>query len=72
MKKVRAKPEWDQIKTQRIEAEKIRRQAAKYKRSFGAEEKALRKQLFAEAKTTLKYADEMEDEMVKRFCKMPL
>lgn len=64
--KVRAKPEWDQIKTQRIEAEKIRRQAAKYKRSFGAEEKALRKQLFAEAKATLKYADEMEDEMVKK------
>lgn len=64
--KVRAKPEWDQIKKQRIEAEKIRRQAAKYKRSFGAEEKALRKQLFAEAKATLKYADEMEDEMVKK------
>lgn len=64
--KVRANPEWDQIKKQRIEAEKIRKQAAKYKRSFGTEEKALRKQLFAEARATLKYADEMEDEMVKK------
>lgn len=64
--KVRANPEWDQIKKQRIEAEKIRKQAAKYKRSFGTEEKALRKQLFAEARATLKYADEMENEMVKK------
>ncbi len=62
--KVRANAAWDQIKKYRIEAEKIRKQAAKFKRSFGPEERAMRKQLFLEARTTIQYADQLEDEMV--------
>lgn len=62
--KVRANTAWDQIKKYRIEAEKIRKQAAKFKRSFGPEERALRKQLFSEARSTIQYADQLEEEMV--------
>ncbi len=62
--KVRNNKNWPQIKKWRIEADEIRKKAAKLKRAFGKEEREQRRLLFQEAKQTLKYAESIESDLI--------
>ncbi len=62
--KVRNNKNWPQIKKWRIEADEIRKKAAKFKRAFGKEEREQRRQLFQEAKQTLRYAESIESDLI--------
>lgn len=64
--KVRQNKSWNQIKKWRIEADELRKKAAKFKRSFGKEEREERRQLFQEAKLTLKYAESIESDLIQQ------
>ena len=54
-------PSFKDMKQLRKDAEAIRKQATKFKRNFGREEREKRKELLAEAKTCQRQARDMED-----------
>jgi len=57
-------PEWKRIKKVKIEADRARNEAQKYKRSFGQEERRHRSEMFRESKELKKWARELEDRLV--------
>lgn len=57
-------PEWKRIKKVKIEADRARNEAQKYKRSFGQEEKRHRSEMYKESKELRKWARELEDRLV--------
>lgn len=63
--KARKHKDWTHIKKVKIEAEEAQRQARKFKRSFGPEERRQRKDLQKEAKDLRKWARDLEDKLVQ-------
>lgn len=59
-----SKREAKQIKKVRLQAEECRRQAARYKRNFGAEERYQRRELYREARSLSKWAVEIENRLI--------
>ncbi len=64
--KVRNHQDWTHIKKVRIEADEARRQAKKFKRSFGPEERRQRQMLHREAKELRKWARDLEIKLVEK------
>ncbi len=62
--KARSHKDWQHIKKVRIEAEEARRQAEKYKRSFGRDERAERKMMKKEFRALLDWAKELEARLI--------
>jgi ATP-dependent RNA/DNA helicase IGHMBP2 len=62
--KVRSHVEWSHIKKVRIQANDCETKAGKYKRSFGPEERKLRRELRHEARELRKWAIELEDRVI--------
>ena len=63
--KARAHPEWQHIKKVRIEAGQIRKQAARYKRKFSAQDRAERKVNYREASDLMKWAKDLERKLTE-------
>jgi superfamily I DNA and/or RNA helicase len=59
--KLRSHAEWSHVKKVRIKAQDCEQQASKYKRSFGPEERNLRRELRQEARDLRNWAIELED-----------
>ncbi len=57
-------PESKHIKKVRMEAAEARRQAKRFRRNFGGEERAERKMLYAEAKDLSEWAIQLEDKLI--------
>ena len=62
--KARKHKDWSHIKKVKIEAEEAQRQAKKFKRSFGPEERRQRRDLQKEARDLRKWARDLEDKLV--------
>ncbi len=62
--KARSHKDWQHIKKVRIEAEEARRQADKFKRSFGRDERAERKMMRKESRALLDWAKELEARLI--------
>ncbi len=62
--KIRDHAEWQHIKKVRIEADKARKSAGKFKRSFGPKERSQRTAMFNEARDLKKWARELEDKLL--------
>lgn len=63
--KARNHKDWIHIKKVKIEADEAQRQAKKFKRSFGPEERRQRNDLRKEAKDLRKWARDLEDKLVQ-------
>lgn len=64
--KAREHPDWKHIKKVRIEAEEAKKQAGKFKRSFGAKERSNRNTMFKESRELRKWARDLEDKLMER------
>ncbi len=64
--KVRNHKDWNHIKKVKIEAEEARKQAKKFKRSFGPEERRQRTMLMKEFKELKKWARDLEQKLVQQ------
>lgn len=64
--RVFSQDEAQQIKKVRIQAEDTRRQAERYKRNFGPEERKLRRELFREARELNRWASDIENRLVEK------
>ncbi|MBK8699907.1 MAG: IGHMBP2 family helicase [Saprospiraceae bacterium] len=60
---VRSFKDWSLIRKTRIQAEEKRKQATRFKRSFGSEERLERKELYTEVRELLSYARQLETEI---------
>ena len=58
--------EWQRIKQVKIEAENARREAAKFKRKFGSQERQNRGLMYKEARQLSNWARELEDRLVDK------
>ncbi len=59
-------PESKNVKKVRIQAAECRRQARRYRRHFGADERSERRQLLDEAKQLASWADTLEDRIIEQ------
>lgn len=59
-------PESKNVKKVRIQAAEVRRQAARYRRHYGAEERSERRQLLEEAAQLSAWADDLEERIVEQ------
>jgi ATP-dependent RNA/DNA helicase IGHMBP2 len=66
--KVRSHPEWSRIKKVKIEAEEVKREAAKFKRNFGPEQRANKGLMYKEARQLRNWAEELEERLVQDIC----
>ena len=67
--KARMHPDWQHIKSVRIEAENAKKIAGKYKRKFGQRQKNERREMFQESKELKKWARELEDRLMNDIIK---
>jgi len=67
--KARNHPEWQHIKTVKIEAENAKKIAGKYKRKFGQRQKSERREMFQESKELRKWARDLEDKLMNGIIK---
>ncbi len=63
---VRGDQEWQRIKQVKIEAEEARREAAKFKRKFGSQERQNRGLMYKEARQLRNWARDLEDRLVDK------
>ncbi len=63
---VRNDQEWQRIKQVKIEAEEARREAAKFKRKFGSQERQNRGLMYKEARQLRDWARDLEDRLVDK------
>ncbi|MCB0686127.1 MAG: AAA family ATPase [Saprospiraceae bacterium] len=63
---VRNHQEWQHIKQVKIEAEQTQKEAAKFKRKFGEEERRNRGLMFKEAKGLRQWASDLEDRLIDK------
>lgn len=66
IEKAREHPDWKHIKKVRIEAEEAKKQAGKFKRSFGAKERSNRNSMYKESRELRKWARDLEDKLLER------
>lgn len=64
IEKARAHPDWQHIKKVKIEADSMRKQAAKHKRRFGEQERKDRRHGYRQARELLFWARDLEDKLV--------
>lgn len=64
--KARAHPDWQHIKKVKIEAAQARKQANRFKRSFGKKERSNRKFLRGEAKDLMAWAKDLEEKLMEQ------
>jgi len=64
IEKARYHPDWQNIKKVKIEASQLRRKANKFKRRFGAQEKADRRDQYREAKDLMSWARDLEKKLI--------
>lgn len=64
--KAREHTEWQHIKKVKIEAENARKMAAKYKRSFGSEQRSNRNMMYKESKELRKWAKDLEAKLMEK------
>jgi len=64
--KARDHQEWKHIKKVRIEAEVAKKQASKFKRSFGAKERSNRNMMYKESRELRKWARDLEDKLLDK------
>ncbi|TVQ45745.1 MAG: AAA family ATPase [Saprospirales bacterium] len=64
--RVFSQDEAQQIKKVRIQAEDARRQAERYKRNFGPQERKLRRELFRESRELSQWASDIEKRLVEK------
>ena len=67
--KARNHPDWQHIKSVKIEAENAKKIAGKYKRKFGQRQKSDRRQMFQESKELKKWARDLEDKLMNGIIK---
>ncbi len=64
--KISAHPESKNIKKVKIEAASYRREASKFKRKFGHQERIERKQLYQQARELSQWANQLEDRLIEQ------
>ena len=64
--KARDHQEWKHIKKVKIEAEEAKKQASKFKRSFGAKERNNRNLMYKESRELRKWARDLEDKLLEK------
>ena len=67
--KARNHPDWQHIKSVKIEAENAKKIAGKYKRKFGQRQKSERREMFQESKELRKWARDLEDKLMNGIIK---
>jgi superfamily I DNA and/or RNA helicase len=66
--KARNHSEWNRIKKVKIEAEEAKREAARFKRNFGPEQRTNKGLLYREARQLRNWAEELEDRLIQDIC----
>ena len=64
--KLASHPDWNHIKKVKIEAQAAKKQAEKFKRSFGQKERSDRKIMYKESRELRQWARDLEDKLVDR------